>query len=492
MRSLAAAARSSAPPAAERLDRLVGAPWRPCSSRPTARSRFRLIALVGVDGGGKTFLLDALGRDRLEAAGTAAPPCLDPLSELPVEAASSPWPAHRPQSQGGAGRRPHRLPRLRRPRLAGLALPCLQVADLVLDSWWRYHRPARPAADPRRPLRLRHAGRPRGRHRARRRPLRPPRPLARQPASRTPTSPLSSIARWPRSAPIVPTSCWTGTSPDAGRSIGAWRPSSACRSSRTTLRPIRCSTGSSGWRPRHDLRLLPQRSPGPGSGRRRGAFPLSAPCARRPPSCRSDWSRPGSRPSGPRPRLSTSRSGPASCASISPSGSGSGASAGRSPTTTCSTFTATTPPGRSWSWRRGAGRVVVSYHNVTGRVLEGLLGRLASADPARDAVARAAGGAARRRDRLRQQPRPARSGTARGGGAVRPRPCRAGGVRRRAVRRDRGRPARARARPSHPGPRADQPSEERAPGLGDPGGARAAPASPSSSPSPGGAKAARS
>ena len=50
----------------------------------------------------------------------------------------------------------------------------------------------------------------------------------------------------------------------------------------------------------------------------------------------------------------------------------------RSRTRTCSTSTATTPLGPSWCWRRGAGRVLVSYHNVTGRVLEGWLGRLAA------------------------------------------------------------------------------------------------------------------
>ena len=80
------------------------------------------------------------------------------------------------------------------------------------------------------------------------------------------------------------------------------------------------------------------------------------------------------------------------------------------------------------------GRVIVSYHNVTGRVLEGWLGRLAA--PVRRVMLAFERRVARpgRRHRLRQRARPQRAGAARGAGAVHPRACRARRVRRRAVR----------------------------------------------------------
>ena len=61
------------------------------------------------------------------------------------------------------------------------------------------------------------------------------------------------------------------------------------------------------------------------------------------------------------------------------------------------------------------GRVLVSYHNVTGRVLEGWLGRLAAPLRRGDAGVRAARGGAGRRHHLRQRPRPPGARAGRGG-----------------------------------------------------------------------------
>ena len=85
-------------------------------------ARYRLVALAGVDGGGKTFLLGALQRPAGRGR-RAASPRLDPVPQLSVQAVPGAGPAHRPQPQGGAGRRPHRLPRFCRPAVAGLAVP---------------------------------------------------------------------------------------------------------------------------------------------------------------------------------------------------------------------------------------------------------------------------------------------------------------------------------------------------------------------------------
>ena len=123
------------------------------------------------------------------------------------------------------------------------------------------------------------------------------------------------------------------------------------------------------------------------------------------------------------------------------------------------------------------GRVLVSYHNVTGRVLEGWLGRLAA--PLRQVMLAFERRVAALADAIicvsgRDRRELAR---ARGGRAVLARACRPGRLRRGAVR------GRRRAAPL-PGagaaaadPGADQPSEERPAGRGDPGSAQCAPAS---------------
>ncbi len=100
---------------------------------------------------------------------------------------------------------------------------------------------------------------------------------------------------------------------------------------------------------------------------------------------------------------------------------------------------------------------------------EGWLGPARGTGAPADAGARAPGGGAGRRHRLRQRARPPRARPAGGARAVHPRPCRPGGVRRRPVRRARRRPARTRARQPAAGPGPDQPPEERAAGGGDAG-----------------------
>ena len=203
---------------------------------PAGLARYRLVALAGVDGGGKTFLLRRAaappGRGR-----HPAPPRLDPVSQLPVEAVAGADPAQRPQPQGRARRRPHRLSRVRRSALAGLAVPVpagdrQRARHLVALS--SLGRPARGAG---RSLRLRHAGRPRGRHRARRRRASGRSATGSWPCCRRRGWWSCSTGRWLRSVPTGPTCSSTAISPGDVRSTSAWPRSSACRWWRMTARP---------------------------------------------------------------------------------------------------------------------------------------------------------------------------------------------------------------------------------------------------------------
>jgi glycosyltransferase involved in cell wall biosynthesis/thymidylate kinase len=104
-------------------------------------ARYRLVALAGVDGGGKTFLLGAL-RARLDTAGVPhrhvwtrfrnylSKPFLG-LARLTGH--------NRKEELGGVRTGYHDFA-----GRAWLAWPflCLQVIDNLLDIWWRYHRPA--------------------------------------------------------------------------------------------------------------------------------------------------------------------------------------------------------------------------------------------------------------------------------------------------------------------------------------------------------------
>ena len=92
-----------------------------------------------------------------------APPRLEPLPQLPVEAAPGRGPAHRPQPQGADRRRTDRLPRVRAGAPAGFPVP----RPPGPRPGARPPPPLPPAlaagAGRGRPLRARHAGRPRGR-----------------------------------------------------------------------------------------------------------------------------------------------------------------------------------------------------------------------------------------------------------------------------------------------------------------------------------------
>ena len=133
--------------------------------KPSPFSRYRFVGLIGVDGSGKTFLLDRAQR-RPAPRRRPAPPRLEPLPQLPVEAAPGRGPAHRPQPQGADRRRADRLPRVRAGAPAGFPVP----RPPGPRPGARPPAPLPPAlaagAGRRRPLRARHAGRPRGRHRA--------------------------------------------------------------------------------------------------------------------------------------------------------------------------------------------------------------------------------------------------------------------------------------------------------------------------------------
>ena len=225
-------------------------------------------------------------------------------------------------------------------------------------------------------------------------------------------------------------------------------------------------------RPCHDLRLLPQRSAGAGSGRRCGAFPLPAPRARCLRPALTGWWPPGCRTIGRAAEVVYIARRPG--------------------------FLRFYLALWVWFWRcRGGfadedvfhfhrnyaawpklllaprrGRVIVSYHNVTGRVLEGWLGRLAAPVAPGDAGVRAA--------RRRGWPTPS-SASAAATGASSPgswRPSRSSARMSCPPRSTAGCSPRSSAAPpapelaqSHPRPRPDQPPEERAAGRGDPGGA---------------------
>ena len=123
------------------------------------------------------------------------------------------------------------------------------------------------------------------------------------------------------------------------------------------------------------------------------------------------------------------------------------------------------------------GRVLISYHNVTGQVLDGWLGRLGR--PIRRVMIRLERRVARLADAIicvsgRDR---RRLGEVVERGALRRRQCHPGGLRRRLVQGSPRRPAAARARHQGPAARPDQPPEERAAGDLDAGGAGRAAAS---------------
>ena len=134
----AAAMPTSAPAAAERWtdwSRSVAPLVEPSADF----SRFRLVALVGVDGGGKTFLLDALGR-RLADAGLPHRHVWTRFRNYlskPLLALARLTGHNRKEQRAGIRTGYHDF--AGRPWLAWPFL-ALQVADLVLDGWWRYHR----------------------------------------------------------------------------------------------------------------------------------------------------------------------------------------------------------------------------------------------------------------------------------------------------------------------------------------------------------------
>ena len=148
------------------------------------------------------------------------------------------------------GRRPHRLPRVRRPSLAGLAVP-LPAGRSTSCSTSGGATTARATgrADPRRPLRLRHAGRPRGRHRPRRRA-----------ASAASATGSSACCRQPHLAVVLnrPVAAIRADRPDVLLDRNFARRRALYRRLAEEFRPAgarerrarrsRCSTGSSGWR----------------------------------------------------------------------------------------------------------------------------------------------------------------------------------------------------------------------------------------------------
>ncbi|MFL5335123.1 MAG: glycosyltransferase [Geminicoccaceae bacterium] len=106
----------------------------------TALGRYRLLALTGVDGGGKSFLVNAL-RQRLELAGHPHRHVWSRFRNYlskPFLALTRVTGHNRKEQEGEVRIGYHEF--AGRPWLAWPFL-CLQVADNVLDIWWRYHRP---------------------------------------------------------------------------------------------------------------------------------------------------------------------------------------------------------------------------------------------------------------------------------------------------------------------------------------------------------------
>ncbi|MGD9510252.1 MAG: glycosyltransferase [Geminicoccaceae bacterium] len=117
--------------------------WRtavaPLAERSAGLAAFRLVALVGVDGGGKTFLLRALER-RLAEAGVPHRHVWTRFRNYlskPLLALARLTGHNRKERVGAVRIGYHEF--AGRPWLAWPFL-VLQVADLVLDCWWRYHR----------------------------------------------------------------------------------------------------------------------------------------------------------------------------------------------------------------------------------------------------------------------------------------------------------------------------------------------------------------
>ena len=102
-------------------------------------ARYRLVALAGVDGGGKTYLLQALQR-RLDEAGVPHRHVWSRFRNYlskPLLALARLTGHNRKEEMAGVRTGYHDF--VGRPWLAWPFL-CLQVVDSVLDSWWRYHR----------------------------------------------------------------------------------------------------------------------------------------------------------------------------------------------------------------------------------------------------------------------------------------------------------------------------------------------------------------
>ncbi len=102
-------------------------------------ARYRLVALAGVDGGGKTFLLRAL-QTRLDGSGVPQRHVWSRFRNYlskPLLALARLTGHNRKEESGGVRTGYHDF--VGRPWLAWPFL-CLQVADCVVDSWWRYHR----------------------------------------------------------------------------------------------------------------------------------------------------------------------------------------------------------------------------------------------------------------------------------------------------------------------------------------------------------------
>jgi glycosyltransferase involved in cell wall biosynthesis/thymidylate kinase len=102
-------------------------------------ARYRLVALAGVDGGGKTYLLEALQR-RLDRAGVPHRHVWTRFRNYlskPLLALARLTGHNRKEEMVGVRTGYHDFSG--RPWLAWPFL-CLQLVDSVLDSWWRYHR----------------------------------------------------------------------------------------------------------------------------------------------------------------------------------------------------------------------------------------------------------------------------------------------------------------------------------------------------------------
>ena len=102
-------------------------------------ARYRLVALAGVDGGGKTYLLQALQR-RLDEAGVPHRHVWSRFRNYlskPLLALARLTGHNRKEEMAGVRTGYHDF--VGRPWLAWPFL-CLQVVDSVVDSWWRYHR----------------------------------------------------------------------------------------------------------------------------------------------------------------------------------------------------------------------------------------------------------------------------------------------------------------------------------------------------------------